>query len=92
MCDGKPIVPIQRGTIEYRAPMQSYFKIKTRSAYAGIYTYSSEAFNPGRYKQLELQVFSKENPTAPEKKLIDPKSVQKVWDDFDAYQRQMMSK
>lgn len=84
-CDGKPITPIQRGKIEYVAPMQSYLKIKTRSAYAGIYTYSADSFQPGRCKQLELQVISDENPTAPEKRIIEPSSVQKVWSDFDAY-------
>lgn len=85
MCDGKPITPIQRGKIEYVVPMQSYYKVKNRYTYAGVYTYPSDAFDPARCKQLELQVFSEENPTIPDRKTLEIKKIQKVWADFDAY-------
>jgi S1-C subfamily serine protease len=90
MCDGKPVTPIQRGKIEYVVPMQSYFKVKNRYTYAGVYTYPADAFDPARCKQLELQVFSEENPTIPDRKLLELKKVQKVWTDFDAYRQQQM--
>lgn len=87
MCDGKPITPIQRGKIEYVVPMQSYFKVKNRYTYAGVYTYPADAFDPARCKQLELQVFSEENPSIPDRKPLEIKKVQKVWTDFDAYRQ-----
>ena len=87
MCDGKPVTPIQRGKIEYVVPMQSYFKVKNRYTYAGVYTYPVDTFDPARCKQLELQVFSEENPTVPDRKPLEIKKVQKVWADFDAYRQ-----
>lgn len=87
-CDGKPVIPIQRGKIDFGAGLQSYFKVKAQKAYAGVYTYSPETFEPDKCKQLNLQVVSEQTSTTPETKLIDSRMVQKVWSDFEPYRQQ----
>ena len=85
ICDGKEITPIQRGKSELVVPMQSYYKIKNRYTYAGIYTFPVDPFEPGKCKQLALNIFSEENPTLAAKKILTPQMVQRVWQDFAEY-------
>ena len=87
-CDGKPVTPIQRGKIEFSKSLTSYLKIKQRSAYAGVYTYSADTFAPDKCKQMSLQVVSEQNPTTPEIRVVDPKMVQQVWSDFEPSRQQ----
>jgi S1-C subfamily serine protease len=87
MCDGTVVTPIQRGKSELVVPMQSYYKVKNRFTYAGIYTFPVDPFEPGKCKQLALNVFSEENPTVPAKKILTPQMVQRVWMDFDEYRQ-----
>jgi S1-C subfamily serine protease len=90
-CDGKEILPIHRGKAEIIAQMGSYYKVKNRFTYAGLYTYPVEAFDPGKCQRLELKVFSEEHPTTPAVKLLDPKTVQRIWTDFEDYRKQPVS-
>ncbi|MDX6269923.1 MAG: serine protease Do [Acidobacteriota bacterium] len=85
MCDGAAVTPIQRGKSELVVPMPSYYKIKNRFTYAGIYTFPVAPFEPGKCKQLALNVYSEENPTVPAKKILTPQMVQRVWQDFAEY-------
>lgn len=85
LCDGNLITPIQRGKSELIVPMPSYYKIKNRFTYAGIYTYPVDPFEPGKCKQLTLNVFSEENPAVAAKKVLNPLMVQQVWQDFAGY-------
>ena len=87
-CDGKPVTPIQRGKIEFTKSLSSYLKIKPRSAYAGVYTYSAEAFAPDKCKQISLQVVSEQSPTTPDIRVVDPRMVQQVWSDFESSRQQ----
>ncbi|HZH33059.1 MAG TPA: serine protease [Pyrinomonadaceae bacterium] len=87
MCDGAVVTPIQRGKSELIVPMQSYYKVKNRFTYAGIYTFPVDPFEPGKCRQLTLNVFSEENPTVPAKKILTPQMVQRVWQDFDGYRQ-----
>jgi len=87
VCDGAAVTPIQRGKSELVVPMQSYYKVKNRFTYAGIYTFPVDPFEPGKCKQLTLNVFSEEHPTVPAKKILTPQMVQRVWMDFDEYRQ-----
>jgi len=89
-CDGKPVTPIQRGKIEFVKSLSSYLKIKPRSAYAGVYTYSAETFAPEKCKQISLQVVSQQSPTTPEIKVVDRRMVQQVWSDFEPYRHVLL--
>ena len=86
-CDGKLVTPIQRGKIEFIKSLTSYLKTKQRTAYAGVYTYSAEAFAPDKCKVMSLQVVSQQSPKTSESKVIDPGMVQQVWSDFEPYRR-----
>ncbi len=87
-CDGKNITPIQRGKIEFIKSLSSYLKVKQRTAYAGVYTYSAETFAPDKCKVMNLQVVSQQSPTKPEIRAVDPRMVQQVWSDFEPYRHQ----
>ena len=87
-CDGKPVTPIQRGRIEFIKSLSSYLKMKQRTAYAGVYTYSAETFAPDKCKQMSLQVVSQQNPTTPETRAVDPGMIRQVWSDFEVYRQQ----
>ncbi|HEX8456038.1 MAG TPA: serine protease [Pyrinomonadaceae bacterium] len=87
VCDGKSITPIQRGKSELVVPMPSYYKMKNRYTYAGIYTFPVDPFEPGKCKQLTLNVFSEENPALAAKKILSPQMVQQVWQDFSEYRQ-----
>ncbi|HEX5604622.1 MAG TPA: serine protease, partial [Pyrinomonadaceae bacterium] len=87
-CDGKLVTPIQRGKIEFIKSLTSYLKMKQRTAYAGVYTYSAESFAPDKCKQMSLQIVSQQSPATPEIRVVDPKLVQQVWSDFEPYRRQ----
>jgi len=88
-CDGKLVTPIQRGKIELIKSLTSYLKMKQRTAYAGVYTYSAESFAPDKCKQMSLQIVSQQSPATPEIRVVDPKMVQQVWSDFEPYRRQV---
>lgn len=91
-CDGKPVTPIQRGRIPYREYLQSYMKLKQRSAYVGIYTYSVDTFEPGKCKQLTLEMISDETPATSATKALEPVTAQRVWDDFAVYRQRSTAK
>lgn len=92
MCDGKLVPPIQRGKIEYVEELQNYYRFKRHTAYAGIYTYSAETFEPGKCNQLELQVYSESNLQSPDRKLIGSASIQQVWRDFEGYRTTLIQR
>lgn len=88
MCDGKEVTPIRRSKVEFGAQMPSYYKVKTRFTYAGVYTYPFETFEPGKCAQLQLQVFSEENLETPIITNVEPMTRQRIWTDFAGYRQQ----
>ncbi len=85
LCDGSPVQPVHRGKIEYVEPLQNYYRTTIRTAYAGMYTYTPEAFEPGSCKQLELQIYSETNPNVPDRKMVGSITMQRVWSDLQSY-------
>ncbi len=90
MCDGKEVTPIKRNKVEFGAQMGSYYKVKTRFTYAGVYTYPFEAFEPGKCSQLQLQVFSEENIETPIITNVEPMTRERIWSDFAEYRQQIV--
>jgi len=88
MCDGKEVTPLKRNKVEFGAQMGSYYKVKTRFTYAGVYTYPFEAFEPGKCSQLQLQVFSEENIETPIITNVEPMTRERIWSDFAEYRQQ----
>jgi len=88
MCDGKEVTPIMRNKVEFGEQMPSYYKVKTRYTYAGVYTYPFESFEPGKCTQLQLQVFSEENIETPIITNVEPATRERIWNDFTEYRQQ----
>lgn len=88
MCDGKEVTPIKRNKVEFGAQMPSYYKVKTRFTYAGVYSYPYETFEPGKCQQLQLQVFSEENIETPIVTNVELMTKERIWSDFAEYRTQ----
>lgn len=88
VCNGEPVTPIRRQKVEYALFAPSYFKMKTRYSYAGLYAYPHDVFNPNKCQRLELRIHSEENPQQPDVKLIPLQTMQKVWSDFEEYRQE----
>ena len=88
MCDGKEVTPIKRNKVEFGAQMPSYYKVKTRYTYAGVYTYPFETFEPGKCQQLQLHVFSEENIEMPIITNVEPMTKERIWNDFAEFRKQ----
>ncbi|MDQ6786536.1 MAG: serine protease [Acidobacteriota bacterium] len=85
MCDGKEVTPLKRNKVEFGAQMPSYYKVKTRFTYAGVYSYPFDTFEPGKCQQLQLQVFSEENIETPIVTNVAPATKERIWNDFAEY-------
>lgn len=88
MCDGKEVLPLRRTKVEFGAQMPSYYKVKTRYTYAGVYTYPFETFEPGKCQQLQLQIFSEEDIEKAIVTNVSEATRQKIWNDFTEYRQQ----
>ena len=88
LCNGQEVTPIRRTKVEFGAEMPSYYKVKTRFTYAGVYTYPFETFEPGKCQQLQLQVFSEEDIEKAIITNVTEQTKQKIWSDFTEYRQQ----
>lgn len=88
ICDGKEVTPLKRKKVEFGTEMPSYYKVKTRYTYAGVYTYPFEAFEPGKCTQLQLQIFSEEDLETPIITNVSELTKQRIWSDFAEYRQQ----
>lgn len=89
LCDGKEVTPIKRGKVEHVVELPKYTSTQAHYTYEGFYTYPYEIFDPTKCRQLELKIFSEDDPTKPEIKTIDTKRTLKVWNDFQEYRRSL---
>ena len=85
LCDGKEVTPVRRTKVEIARDMQSYFKLKKRFTYAGVYTYPYEMFAPGRCSAMELHVFSEEDLETPIISQVTDTIKNRIWTDFQDY-------
>lgn len=85
MCDGKEITPLKRNKSEFGAALPSYYKVKTRYTYAGVYAYPFEVFEPGKCQQMQLQVFSEEDIETPITTPVGAATKARIWADFADY-------
>lgn len=92
ICDREEVAPLLRKKVEFGADLQSYYKVKTRYTYAGVYTYPFETFEPGKCGQLRLEVYSEEDPEKAIIAVIRPETKAKIWADFADYRNQQAAK
>lgn len=84
-CGGKEVEPIHPGRVPLTVSIQNRAVKMEDSTYKGVYEYSPEAVNPN-CGEVKLEIYSS-NGGAPITKVLDEKSVQHVWADFEAFRK-----
>lgn len=88
LCDNQEVTPLRRQKVEFGAAMPSYYKVKTRFTYAGVYTYPFDVFEPGKCAQMQLQVFSEEDIEKAIVTNVTELTKQRIWNDFTDFRQQ----
>jgi hypothetical protein len=84
LCGAKEVEPIQPGKAATVVNAHNAFLNVTDATYVGIYSYPPDAISPSCGK-VTLQLFSEKEPDKSESKDLDPKSIERVWNDFRPY-------
>jgi S1-C subfamily serine protease len=88
LCNNQEVTPLRRQKVEFGAAMPSYYKVKTRFTYAGVYTYPFDVFEPGKCAQMQLHVFSEEDIEKPIITNVTELTKQRIWNDFGDFRQQ----
>jgi hypothetical protein len=89
-CGEKEVEPIQPGKISHVLDVHNYFVNATDASYEGFYTYPPDSVSPS-CGPVVLEMYSEKSPENATRKVLDEKSVAKIWQDFEPY-RQALSK
>ena len=84
LCGGKELTPILPGRGEFDLYDQRGRKVDT--TFQGSYEYLPDAVAPS-CGDVVLEIYSEKSPGTPETRAVDPATVQRVWQDFDAFRR-----
>jgi Trypsin-like peptidase domain len=84
LCGGKELTPILPGRAEFDLYDQRERKVDT--TFQGIYEYQADAVTPA-CGNVVLEIYSEKDPSTPESKPVDAATVQRVWNDFDAFRQ-----
>jgi hypothetical protein len=84
LCGDKEVEPIHPGKAATVVNTHNAFVNVTDATYVGIYSYPPDAISAVCGK-VTLQIFSERDPGKPESKVLDQKSVERVWSDFRPY-------
>jgi len=79
-------VPIHPGKIAHVVDVRNPFVKATDATYEGLYAFPVSAFSP-ECGQVVLRVFSEKKPTEPTLKVLDKKTVDRVWMDFESWRQ-----
>jgi S1-C subfamily serine protease len=83
-CGSKVVEPIFPGRIARVIDVRNAFVKATDATYEGLYTYPIEAFSP-QCGSVSLRLYSEKKPLEPTVKVLDPKTVTRVWMDFEPW-------
>ena len=83
-CDGKEVTPIHPGKIEHRVAASNASVNVNDVSFEGFYTYGPEAINPA-CGTVTLTFFTEKEPEKGDVRVLSPKLVQRIWDDFALY-------
>lgn len=84
LCGSREVEPIQPGKAATVVDTHNAFVSVTDATYVGIYSYPPDAISPACGK-VTLQLYSEKDPNKAESKDLDPKSIERVWNDFRPY-------
>jgi S1-C subfamily serine protease len=83
-CGDKEIAPILPGKIFQAFDNRSYFVNLTDATYQGYYVYPPSSISPSCGK-VTLELYSEKKPESSVAKVLDEKTVTKIWEDFKPY-------
>jgi S1-C subfamily serine protease len=83
-CGQKELTPIQPGKIAHVIDVHNRFLNETDATYEGFYTYLPDSISPS-CGQVILEMYSEKKPESAATKVLDEKTVGKVWEDFSPY-------
>jgi hypothetical protein len=84
LCGGKELTPILPGRSEFDLMDQRGRKVDT--TFQGVYEYAADAITPA-CGSVVLEIFSEKDPNTPVSKTVEAATVERVWEDFDAFRR-----
>ena len=84
LCGSKAITPIHPNKIAHLIDVRNAFIKATDATYEGLYVFPISAFSPD-CGQVVLRLFSEKQSTAPTVKVLDKKTVDRVWMDFESW-------
>ena len=84
LCGGKELTPILPGRSEFDLYDQRERKVDT--TFQGVYEYQADSVTPACGNVI-LEIFSEKAPDSPESKSVDTATIQRVWNDFDAFRQ-----
>jgi Trypsin-like peptidase domain len=85
-CGEKEVQPIQTGKIEELVDNAHHFTKITNSSSKGFYSYPPDAISPS-CGQVALEIYSTKDPDKATVKVLDPKTVDRIWSDFEPYRK-----
>jgi trypsin len=85
LCGGREVPPIEPGRAEFNLVDQRGRTVDT--TYQGGYEYAADAITPA-CGNVALEIYSEKDPTTPTTHTVDAATVQRVWEDFDAFRRE----
>lgn len=91
LCGDKEIEPIQPAKIPHVMDVQNAFVNITDASYEGLYTYGPDAVSPG-CGTMTLKVFTEKEPEKAKVKVLDKKTIERVWADFAPYREATASR
>jgi S1-C subfamily serine protease len=84
-CGTKEVQPIHPGRVPVTVSVQNRVVKMEDSTYKGVYMFGPDAVSPD-CGEVKLQIYSSKGDE-PVIKILDEKSVQRIWADFDAFRR-----
>jgi hypothetical protein len=84
-CGGHEVQPVHPGRVPLTVSVRNRLVRMEDSTYKGVYLYAPEAVSP-QCGEVKLMIYSSKGEE-PETKILDEKSVQHIWADFDAFRR-----
>jgi hypothetical protein len=85
LCGGQEIPPIEPGRAEFDLIDQRGRTVDT--TYQGGYEYAADAISPA-CGNVTLEIYSEKDPTTPSAHPVDASTVQRIWQDFDAFRQE----
>jgi hypothetical protein len=84
LCGGKEVEPIHPGKAATVVNAHNAFVNVTDATYVGIYSYPPEAIQPS-CGEVALELYSEKEPEKANRKVLDSKTIEQIWSDFQPY-------